>query len=163
MQRELDKIKKLWNTHLIRHARCWDQINGVPNELFYIPEVWGKWNHFILHLQNFISLFNQGFQNYKCVVDELDQIFSSQYSQETPCPVPEEFIELAAILMESLGSQYLYYSLINQTLCKERVWQTWHRALVLLSQCACNNNHCLASVAITFLLRSCDVAPLCVV
>jgi len=42
IQEELDEIKKLWNTHLIRHARCEHQINGVPNELFYIPEVRGK-------------------------------------------------------------------------------------------------------------------------
>jgi len=48
-------------------------------------------------------LFNQGFRNYKCVVDELDLIFCSQYGQGKPCPVPEEFIELAAILMDENG------------------------------------------------------------
>ena len=42
IQEELDEIKKLWNTHLICHAKFKHQINGVPNELFYIPEVRGK-------------------------------------------------------------------------------------------------------------------------
>jgi len=42
LQEELDETQKMWNTHLIRHARSPDQVNGITNELFYIPHVGGE-------------------------------------------------------------------------------------------------------------------------
>ena len=41
MDLELDKVRVTWNTHLIRHARSQSIVTGVPDELFYIPEIQG--------------------------------------------------------------------------------------------------------------------------
>ena len=39
LQKELDEIRVMWNTHVIRHAPR--QVSGVPDELYYIPELQG--------------------------------------------------------------------------------------------------------------------------
>ena len=39
-QDDLDKVKELWNTHLIRGSRH-NTISGRPNELFFLPELHG--------------------------------------------------------------------------------------------------------------------------
>ena len=43
LQRDLSKLKMLWNTHRIRKSHE-DVIGGIPNQLFYIPEYFGFQN-----------------------------------------------------------------------------------------------------------------------
>ena len=43
LQRDLSKLKMLWNTHRIRKSHE-DVIGGIPNQLFYIPEYFGLQN-----------------------------------------------------------------------------------------------------------------------
>ena len=42
LQCELEKVKVTWNTHLLRHAKSHSIVTGVPDELFYIPEIQGR-------------------------------------------------------------------------------------------------------------------------
>ena len=44
LQKELDEIRKMWNTHSIVKSRTGCHVYGVPDELFYIPEIHGKNN-----------------------------------------------------------------------------------------------------------------------
>lgn len=41
LQSELDEVKQMWNTHLIRYERSQAQVNGIPDELYYIPQLRG--------------------------------------------------------------------------------------------------------------------------
>ena len=41
LQKELDEIGHLWNIHQIVKARTGNGVYGIPDELFYIPEVQG--------------------------------------------------------------------------------------------------------------------------
>ena len=43
LQRDLSKLKMLWNTHRIRKSHE-NVIGGIPNQLFYIPEYFGFQN-----------------------------------------------------------------------------------------------------------------------
>ena len=38
LQTQLDEVRTLWNTHLMRKSR---KVTGVPDELFYIPDIQG--------------------------------------------------------------------------------------------------------------------------
>ena len=40
LQSELDKMTEEWNTHFIRKSR-FTKVHGIPDELFYLPEVYG--------------------------------------------------------------------------------------------------------------------------
>ena len=42
LQKELDEVSSMWNQHLIRYARSPQHISGIPNELYYIPELQGS-------------------------------------------------------------------------------------------------------------------------
>lgn len=42
LQKELDEIRNMWNTHSIVKSRSGCQVYGVPDELFYIPDMHGK-------------------------------------------------------------------------------------------------------------------------
>ena len=41
LQNELDKIHHLWNTYKIAKARTGNRVCGIPDKLFYNPEVQG--------------------------------------------------------------------------------------------------------------------------
>ena len=41
LQKELDEIRIMWNTHQMRYTRSPRQVTGVPDELYYIPELSG--------------------------------------------------------------------------------------------------------------------------
>ena len=41
LQEELNKVQVSWKTHLIRRARSQSIVTGVPDELFYVPEIQG--------------------------------------------------------------------------------------------------------------------------
>ena len=41
LQQELDEVRDMWNTHLIVHRRNENQVYGIPDELYHIPEVQG--------------------------------------------------------------------------------------------------------------------------
>jgi len=41
LQKELDDIKTMWNTHLMRSARSSMPVRGITDELYYIPEIQG--------------------------------------------------------------------------------------------------------------------------
>ena len=43
LQRDLLKLKTLWNTHRIRKSQE-DVIGEIPNQLFYIPDYFGFQN-----------------------------------------------------------------------------------------------------------------------
>lgn len=96
LQAELDEVRISWNTHLIRHARSPRQVTGIPDELFYIPEIQGKC---ISNLKLHIDPHSPGYQDYTCDVDEGDLAFCHQYAKNKPLPVCQEFMDLANILM----------------------------------------------------------------
>ena len=40
LQRKLDEVKNKWNPHTISYTkRC--QVSGIPNQLYYLPELKG--------------------------------------------------------------------------------------------------------------------------
>ena len=41
LQNELDEVCSMWNLHLIRHERSQFIVTGIPDELYYIPELQG--------------------------------------------------------------------------------------------------------------------------
>lgn len=45
LQGELNDIRDMWNVHRIRADRA-RRVSGIPDELFYIPEVRGIYTHF---------------------------------------------------------------------------------------------------------------------
>jgi len=47
IQRTLDDVKEQWNTHYIRRSR-FDTVEGRPDSLYYLPELSGGANHFLL-------------------------------------------------------------------------------------------------------------------
>ena len=96
LQKELDDVSHLWNTHLICHSRSSMQITGVPNELYYIPQLRGKL-FYIVYLFIYHALL--GFRDYKCTVDGGDVTYCQPHADRKPQPVPTEFVRLARILM----------------------------------------------------------------
>ena len=40
IQKELDDVYYVWNTHVIRYSRR--GVNGRPNELYYLPTIHGQ-------------------------------------------------------------------------------------------------------------------------
>ena len=47
LQKVLDEIREHWNTHRIRRSRH-DTINGRPDSLYYLPELHGVTDQFLL-------------------------------------------------------------------------------------------------------------------
>ena len=47
--------------------------------------------------------FYAGYESYSRTVDQQDRDFCQLYTASKPSPVPEEFIHLAAVLMEENG------------------------------------------------------------
>lgn len=43
LQHELDEVRDMWNTHLIVHRRNENQVYGIPDELYHIPEIQGTY------------------------------------------------------------------------------------------------------------------------
>ena len=41
LQKELDCVKDMWNTHLIRKSRR-DILGGIPDALYFIPTIYGN-------------------------------------------------------------------------------------------------------------------------
>ena len=41
LQRDLDMVKKEWNSHLIRPSRSTSAPAGHPDELYYMPQILG--------------------------------------------------------------------------------------------------------------------------
>ena len=42
LQDELSEISEMWNTHSIRLDRARRHVGGIPDELFFIPEIRGN-------------------------------------------------------------------------------------------------------------------------
>ena len=100
LQRELDEAHYLWNTHPIVKSSTRFPVYGVPNELFYIPEIHGKQTRpYILSIeQNVFSM-----QGMKIVIVLLMCKTFISASSTVPSPVPDEFIDVADILMNENG------------------------------------------------------------
>ncbi|XP_064389966.1 uncharacterized protein LOC135337880 [Halichondria panicea] len=79
IQSELDNVVQMWNTHLIRRSTA-ETVNGIPNELYHIPEI-------------------RGVQDCKHMYDEEDLELCREYTSDKP-PVRQEFLEVAEILLE---------------------------------------------------------------
>ena len=45
LQEELDEITQSWNTHLLQRRR--GGISGIPDELYNIPDLYGRLLHFL--------------------------------------------------------------------------------------------------------------------
>ena len=122
LQNELDKIRHLWKTHKIAKARTGNRVCGIPDKLFYNPEVQGMSYYQNLRSQllfqapafilcqmclSFDWKFNLhiGYENcfFRCHVKGQDVDFCRQYISPTSPPVPEEFIDVAHIAMTHNG------------------------------------------------------------
>ena len=44
LQKELDEVKKIHNTHRIRPFPNQERPNGKPEIIYGLPEIYGKWN-----------------------------------------------------------------------------------------------------------------------
>ena len=53
LQKELNDVRNLWNIHLIPHRRSPAHITGVPDELYYIPQLRG------MHVYYNVRVFNK--------------------------------------------------------------------------------------------------------
>lgn len=73
----------MWNTHLIRRGR--DVINGIPNELFYLPDM-------------------RGYDDCSTTYSDLDMEFTMQYIKEKPF-LTVQFLTLTNILIEEENLQ----------------------------------------------------------
>ena len=51
IQEDLHKVALEWNTHRIRPARGSTVPSGHPDVLFYMPELHGKFEDYIIHHQ----------------------------------------------------------------------------------------------------------------
>ena len=43
LQDEISEVMEMWNTHIIRQDRSRLNVGGVPDELFFIPEIRGSY------------------------------------------------------------------------------------------------------------------------
>ena len=103
LQGELNDICEMWNTHLIRADRTRRHVSGIPDELFFIPEIRGIIHDIVFNLPCYFLILLIGFQNHICAVDALDIAFCKPYTNTKPLPAPSEFHELADILMRENG------------------------------------------------------------
>ena len=104
LQVEMGEVMEMWNTHIIRQDRSRFNVGGVPDELFFIPEMRGSYicdrqlPNALLFFWYIIGYVNQIF-----AVDPLDVAFCKPHTKEKPLPVPPEFVDLADILMRENG------------------------------------------------------------
>jgi hypothetical protein len=42
IDKELELVKEEWNTHVIRHSRYFDSPPGIPNALYFFPDLKGS-------------------------------------------------------------------------------------------------------------------------
>jgi hypothetical protein len=80
IQRELDAVVHEWNTHRIRIGKNQLVPAGIPNELFFLPQV-------------------QGTINYICAVNHRDLHVAKTYIEEPDPPAPLAFLQAANELM----------------------------------------------------------------
>ena len=88
LQRELDEVKTLWNTHYIRRSRH-DTIPGRPDELFFLPETRG-----FLNLKNEVH------------ADSIDEVLDEnnfiEYAENVIAEQEEELCEYFTYLVNGL-------------------------------------------------------------
>ena len=102
LQEELKQMMDLWNTHVIRSSRA-ETIGGIPDELYFFPEVTGieqvQLRNYYANIPLLVYLFCVGADNYMCDISGRDLHVCKQYIKEKPAPVPIEFLNLVEILM----------------------------------------------------------------
>ena len=89
-----------WNTHRIRSAVNND--NGIPDELYFLPEISGKKLHNNNNTQHFFIkiMYYIGHEDYSCNCDNQDFQLCQQIACDKPEPAIQEFMDLAKIVME---------------------------------------------------------------
>lgn len=88
-----------WNTHRIRSAVNND--NGIPDELYFLPEISGKISKIIITKFVVDLGYNLlGHEDHSCDYDGLDVQLCQQMACDKPEPTIPEFTDLAKIVME---------------------------------------------------------------
>ncbi len=103
LETELNQIAMEWNTHRMRPTRHSHSPPGIPDELYFMPELAGRYkviygyqcsNHLPFH--NIIII---GTRDYICTVSQQDLQYIRQYTSTTDAPAPLEFLDAAEIVM----------------------------------------------------------------
>ena len=94
IQRELTELVHMWNTQLIRRRR--DVINGIPNELFCLPDMRGLNSTFLWF---YLSNRYTGYEDCSTTYSDLEMEFTMQYMKEKPF-LTVQFLALTNILIE---------------------------------------------------------------
>jgi hypothetical protein len=123
IQADLDKMVTSWNTHYIRNITAvHNNVHGIPDELFYLPEVRGEAGHTLCtHTSKNLTTYI-GCEDYskKCYHGDLQLAWL--YAQDKPPPTATEFTNLAKIVMEEENIEMpqnpeeglnLYFELLN--------------------------------------------------
>jgi hypothetical protein len=84
IDKELELVKEEWNTHVIRHSRYFDSPPGIPNALYFFPDL-------------------KGSHCFKCSVTEEQLCAIERFTSSPPHAVSLEFSALASFIMEHHG------------------------------------------------------------
>ena len=84
LQDELDEIMKVWNQHRIRRIRMSDGNNGVPDDMYFLPNRYGK-------------------DNRRDEIEDADVLLPREFISEPPYYVcSNEFAKLVCIIINEL-------------------------------------------------------------
>ena len=102
LQKGLDDVADMWNTHLIRSTRN-GAIGGIPDELYFHPAIHGMQQSCFCMKPIQVIYFSSecvGYEEYSqpCLPGDIQ--FCKQYAVPKPPPVCPEFLDLVAILMD---------------------------------------------------------------
>ena len=103
IQQELDQVAHEWNTHTIRSSKHCFVPAGVPNELYFLPEVYTMFDANSSHVSNPIYNVCAGTSNYVCAVSHHDVHVCRDYAEEPDPPASLEFLQAVNELMVHRG------------------------------------------------------------
>ena len=84
LQDELDEIMKVWNQHRIRKIRMFEDNNGVPDDMHFLPNRYGK-------------------DNRKDEIEDADVLLPREFISEPPYyRCSNEFAKLVCIIINEL-------------------------------------------------------------
>ncbi len=104
LETELNQIAMEWNTHRMRPTRLSHSPPGIPDELYFIPELAGRYKIIYgFHHLPFHNIIIIGTRDYICTVSQQDlqyiRQYIRQYTSTTDPPAPLEFLDAAEIVM----------------------------------------------------------------
>ena len=98
IQKELDELAREWNCHLIRKNKYGNTKSGIPDEMYFMPQLQGTYDHSCF--EGTID-YTTGTIDYLNLIEANDVDIVSQYSSLPNPPASLEFLLLVQAFLKN--------------------------------------------------------------